>query len=98
MPQGLREQALQRSRQIAPVFSAAAVPMPTEPITEETPLPTLPQTVPHRPSVKPQDPLSSLLTQLGLDSDQLILLALLIVLYYDHASPKILLAVLYLML
>ncbi len=95
MAVGLREQALQRARSM----TSARIPMQTQPV-----IPTVQNTsaiTSPSPAQKPhtaQSPLTALIQTLGLDSDQLILLVLLIVLYYDHASPKLLLAVLYLML
>ncbi len=93
MPAGLREQALQRARRISPQFTASSTQSPPVSTAHLTP----PSAV-KQPVTQASDPLSGLFGQFGLDNDQWILLALLIVLYYDHADPKILLAVLYLML
>ena len=47
---------------------------------------------------KSTEELPALFSYLDLDRDRLILLLVLVFLYVDHASPKILLAILYIML
>ena len=80
----LRAQALERMRQLSSAGPVVSAP------------------IPHSPTIKQNknsvEKTSTLFTQFDLDRDRLILLAILAFLYFDHASPKILLAILYIML
>ncbi len=80
----LRAQALERMRQLSSAAPVISAPMPHSPTIEQ-----------NKNSVERT---STLFTQFDLDRDRLILLAILAFLYFDHASPKILLAILYIML
>ena len=80
----LRAQALERMRQITPTVLIEAVSEPTPPKIEQ--------------KKNSAENLPTLFAQFDLDRDRLILLAVLAFLYFDHASPKILLAILYIML
>ena len=80
----LRAQALERMRQLSSADPVVSAPMPHSPTIEQ-----------NKNSVEGT---STLFTQFDLDRDRLILLAILAFLYFDHASPKILLAILYIML
>lgn len=94
MDSSLRSRAMERMEQLYGVSSTSSNAPDTPEIT--VPAPT-PSSSDSRES-SAQEPFLAFVKGLGLDRDRLILLLTLIVLYYDHASPKILLAVLYLML
>lgn len=91
MTGSLHKQAMERMQQLYPVHPSSAS-EDTKPKQNPPPLRT------QNEHISTQKPLLSLMKQLGLDRDQIILLITLAVLYYDHASPKILLAILYIML
>lgn len=84
----LREQAMERIRQME-----ASQTEETASSQEETVQP--PSEIPPQPAI--QQPFS-FLRQLGIGKDQLILLITLFFLYKDHASPKILFAILYILM
>ncbi len=101
----LRAQAMERMKQLdsalpqelkeASFPQESDVPKENPPLQESTESKKTSGTAVY--SSKQQD-ISSIFGWLGLDRDQVLLLLLLWFLYKDHASPRILLAVLYVML
>ncbi len=91
MTSNLRTQALERMQQL---YGNQLDPPPDlenhSDVSKATSIADLPQA--H------QNSFQSLLNTFGIDRDRLILLIVLIFLYYDKANPKILLAILYIML
>ena len=100
MDNALRARAMERMEQLYGTSSAPSSPIAPSAAPDAPEIavsaPTPPSSGSGENSV--QTPLTAFIRGLGLDRDRLILLLTLIVLYYDHASPKSLLAVLYLML
>ena len=97
MDSSLRTRAMERMEQLYGAASASSAPS-AAPDASESLIPNSASSFPATGKIDAQAPLPAFMKGLGLDRDRLILLLTLIVLYYDHASPKILLAVLYLML
>ena len=100
MDHSLRARAMERMEQL---YGTAFTPSASSAPSAAPDAPEIAASAPPPPSSDSsensiQTPLLAFMKGLGLDRDRLILLLTLIVLYYDHASPKILLAVLYLML
>lgn len=100
MDHSLRARAMERMEQL---YGTASTPSASSAPSAAPDAPEIAASAPPPPSSDSsensiQTPLLAFMKGLGLDRDRLILLLTLIVLYYDHASPKILLAVLYLML
>lgn len=84
----LRAMALERMKQLE--MPQKSVPIAKQPSDS-------PQKISETKN-KSAEQLPALFQYLDLDRDRLILLSVLAFLYFDHASPKILLAILYIML